>query len=87
MRLLDGRFEGRKFDFVKPAQVDVDIRVEAPADDALERRDAELALLVVGGEVLRVGHHALRLEAVDPAEPRLRREIGVLAVGLVRSPA
>ncbi len=85
--LLDGGFEGGEFDFVKPSGVDVDVGVHAPADHTLERRDPDLALLVVGGEVLDVGHHALGLEAVDPAHGGLRIEVGILAVPLIRAPA
>ena len=85
--LLDRRFEGGQLDLVQGARVDVDVDEGTAAIDAEHGRDAVLALLVVGGEVLDVCHHPLRLQAFDPPHRGLAREERVLAVGLERAPA
>ena len=61
-----GHFKRRQLDLVQRALGDVDVDEGTAAVDAEDGRDPGLALLVVGGKVLDVRHHALGLEAVDP---------------------
>ena len=82
--LLDGGLEGNEIDLVQGALIHQYIDKEPPADRAARDGDAELALLVVSDVVLDVGHDALRLESVDPADGSGRAEVGVLPVALIR---
>jgi hypothetical protein len=96
VRLLDRGLEVRQVDLAQRALVDLLVD-EHPV--ALDRRRPERlarsagvrqrrgALLVVGGEVLDVGDHALRLQPADPADRHLGIEVRVLAVGLKGAPA
>ena len=86
MPLLHRRLEGRELRLVQGALIGVDVHERPRAIDAEERRDPRLPLLVVRGVVLRVGHHPLPLEALDPGDGGLSGEERVLAVGLEGAP-
>ena len=87
VRLLHRGLERRQLDLMQRARIDVDVDERPAAVDTEDWRDADLPLLVVGGEVLDVRHHPLRLQPVGPADGRLPGEERVLAVGLEGAPA
>ena len=84
VRLVDGRLEGRKVDLAERALVDHHIDGVAVAEHAHPERHAlrcrPHAFLVIGGEVLHVGDHALALRALDPGDGHAAGQPRILAV-------